>query len=348
MTWFWRRTRRGRLLRGLLLPSAAVFYVTAAARARSYAFGWRRVYRPALPTIVVGNLSIGGTGKTPLAGWLAARLARQGERPAILLRDAGGDEAVLHRAHVPGALVIVDPDRPRGARRAAAAGASLLILDDGFQRLDLARDVNLALLSADAADAVPWVLPAGPWRESGHALRRADAVVVTRKAADDDTVIAVTRRADRIVGPNVPTAVVRFPLTGFTELHSGRAVGLERVRHRSVLAVAGIGDPHAFAAQLAGLGARVTLAARPDHYPYPRADVVRLLHAAAGVDYVVLTAKDAVKLRRRWPAPSPPTLVAELGVVWERGWAAVAALVARAGARLTFDGGNAGAFRHST
>ncbi len=118
-----------------------------------------------MPSVAIGNLSVGGSGKTPIAGWIATYFADQGHRPAILLRGVGGDETLVHRELVPRAIVVPDPDRVAGAVRAVAAGADVLVLDDAYQRLDVARDLNICVVSAETRVAVRWPLPAGPWRE---------------------------------------------------------------------------------------------------------------------------------------------------------------------------------------
>src|SRR6185436_3870048 len=119
-----------------------------------------------------------------------------------LLRGYGGDEVLVHRHRLPGARVVADPDRVAGAERALAQGAQVLVLDDAFQRRDVWRDLNLAVVSAETTKAVPWSLPAGPWREGLGALARANALVVTRKRADAASALELARRLTaRIDGP---------------------------------------------------------------------------------------------------------------------------------------------------
>ena len=146
MIWIWRaRTPGARLARLALLPAAAVFHVTAGARAKAYRSGWLPSGRLPEPSVAVGSLAVGGAGKTPLAAWIAGYYARSGLTPAILLRGYGGDEADVHRRAVPRAVVIEHADRVRAARRAVARGADVLVLDDAFQRLDIRRDLNVAV-----------------------------------------------------------------------------------------------------------------------------------------------------------------------------------------------------------
>ena len=320
-------SRSAGIVRAALVPPAMLFQAGTAIRRRLYAAGIRSRYRPPVPTVCVGNLSVGGTGKTPVAQWVARFAIQRGIRPAVLLRGHGADEVILHRTALPEASVVADANRPRGARRAVAAGAEALILDDGFQRLDILRDLDIVLVSADQADAVDWPLPAGPWREPWTALRRADCVIVTRKAASEGDVAHTVGRvvAER---PDGPVAVARLSLGRLERLRTRRTIPATALAGRRVLAIAGIGDPRAFARQLEALGATVDLAARPDHHAYPYADIRRLRRAAEAVDYVAVTAKDAVKLASRWPRDAPEPVVAGLEITWERGRAALEAALA--------------------
>src|SRR3989475_8593631 len=140
-----------------------------AARARADAV------RLPLPTIAVGNLSVGGTGKTPLAAWIAAYCVARGRTPGILLRGYGGDEPLVHRRLVPRAVVVANPDRVAGAVAARAQGAQVLVLDDAYQLLGVGRDLNIAVVSAESATASPWPLPAGAGRRVAGGRGPADA-----------------------------------------------------------------------------------------------------------------------------------------------------------------------------
>jgi tetraacyldisaccharide 4'-kinase len=286
-----------------------------------------------LPTIAVGNLSVGGTGKTPLASWIARYCAAQGRRPGILLRGYGGDEQLVHQRLAPDAIVVANPDRVAGAQAAREAGADLLVLDDAYQLLEVARDLNVAVVSVESGAGSPWPLPAGPWREGWDALQRADLIVVTRKHAPAalanrlaDRLARRARRAEAGPGAGVgagaggepPVAVAWLAIERLDGMRSGTPHALESLMGRRVLAAAGIADPESFGAQLEANGADVQLLAYQDHHPYHQADLERLVRAAAGGDYVVVTEKDAVKLRERWPAEVTEPLVAVLGVRWER------------------------------
>jgi len=334
--WLWHPGVLSGLARVPLLPFSAVYAGAMHVRNTLYRHGLRAVDRLGLPTVAVGNLSVGGTGKTPLATWIAGFYAAQGMRPGILLRGYGGDETLVHQRLVPEAIVVADPDRVAGARHAASRGAHVLVLDDAFQLLRVARDLNIVAMAAEQSEGlVRWVLPAGPWRESMAALARADAVVVTRKAAPRCAGDALVERLERSY-PHMLIASAELRLARLERMRSGGIEPLERLEGRHVLAVAGIADWDGFAAQLEAAGARVTLRAFSDHHRYGARDVASLVGAARAVDDIVVTEKDAVKLRTLWPesGSAPEPAVAVLDVRWEHNGAALGAALSAVPTRI--------------
>ena len=315
--WLWGASAAARVARVPLIPFAGAYWAIMklrAARARADAV------RLPLPTIAVGNLSVGGTGKTPLAAWIAGYCAAHGRTPGILLRGYGGDEPLVHRRLVPQAVVVANPDRVAGAVAARAQGAQVLVLDDAYQLIGVERDLNIAVVSTESATASPWPLPAGPWREGRDALDRADLIVVTRKSASADAASALAEGLVRAGSGRgaPPICTVRLVVSHLEGMRSGTPQELGVLAGRRVLAAAGIADPESFAQQLATAGASVQLMAYQDHHAYRQADLERLVRAATGGDYVVVTEKDAVKLRRQWPGSAVEPLVAVLAVHWER------------------------------
>lgn len=311
--WLWGESAAARIARLPLVPLAGVYWTVMRVRAATAG----ATTRLPLPTIGVGNLSVGGAGKTPLAAWIARYCAARGHRPGILLRGYGGDEPLVHRRLVPEAIVVANPDRVAGAVTARAQGAQVLVLDDAYQLLHVARDLNIAVVSAESVDGSPWPLPAGPWREQWGALTRADVIAVTRKRASAEAAAAAAGELARR-RPGVPVAVAWLALKHLEGMQSGTRRELGVLEGRRVLAAAGIADPESFAAQLASTGAVVQLAAYQDHHPFAGGDVQWLARAAAAGDYVVVTEKDAVKLRGRWPEHAPEPWVAVLDVRWEQ------------------------------
>lgn len=318
------RTPGARLARLALVPFAGGYRAVMGMRALAYRTGALRRRRPALRTVAVGNLSVGGTGKTPFCLWMAERYVSQGVRPAVLLRGVGGDETLFYRQRLVGGTVVVGADRLAGARRARSAGARVAVLDDAFQRLDLVPDLNVVLVSVESLAAPSWMVPAGPWRERWSALRRADLIVVTRKAAPAEASSRLARRL-RAQYPEIPVVRASFELACFEGLRSGAAESPGMLAGRRLIAACGIADPDSFAAQLRAFGASVRLRAWPDHHPFGPADVKVLLQAMDLADYVVVTEKDAVKLRALWPKEGPEPLVGALDVAWDEGLPLVAA-----------------------
>jgi tetraacyldisaccharide 4'-kinase len=318
--WLWSgRGPAAQAARAWLSPAAAAYTAYMHLRAQAYQRGLLRPQVLGVPTIAVGNLTVGGTGKTPIAGWIADQCARLGVVPGIVLRGYGGDEAAVHAERVPGAIVVQGRDRPAAARRAVTLGAGVVVLDDAFQRLDLTRDLNLLLVSAESIEAPRHALPAGPWREPWRAARRADLVVVTRKRAPVSQSVRAARELERAGIPPDRVALAHLRLKRLTELVTGRPIDAGRLQGARVLAACAIADPESFVQQLRQLGARVQPALWRDHHRFRPADLCALLSAARDVDYVVVTHKDAVKLRAVWPPFAPAALVAHLDVVWEAG-----------------------------
>lgn len=276
----------------------------AAMRCRRWAY--RRGVLPAVsadaPVICVGNVTTGGTGKTPMVEWVVGQLRSKGRTPAVLTRGYKSrgrlsDEAELLKLRC-GVDVVVDPDRVRGARTAIAGGADVLVMDDGFQHLRLRRDLDIVLIDATRPFGFGYALPRGLLREPLSALRYADAVVITRSdAVAEDQLLALRERLRRLApGAGVHLAI-HEPLEFVDQ--AGQSQPLGAITGRDVLAFCGIGNPAHFFDSLESLGA--SLAARrslDDHVAYTP-DVIEslaVLAAESAADLHVTTQKDFVKL----------------------------------------------------
>jgi tetraacyldisaccharide 4'-kinase len=294
-----------RVGRAVLGPAAVVFRGIVAARNACYDAGLLRARTGAIPAISVGNLTVGGTGKTPVSAWMAGELAQLGAHPAIVLRGYGDDEPRVHERLNPGTPVVVSADRLAGLAEAARRGADVAVLDDAFQHRRVARVADVVLVAAEHGLAGARLLPAGPYREPPSALRRASLVVVTRKTASQAEAEAVLARATAISG--TPGAVVHLgPGTLQPAAGGGAAVPLRALEGRRVLAVTGVGEPGLFRDQLAALGARVELRGFPDHHAFTTGELADAAAAGArDAALVVCTLKDAVKIASRWPGPEP-------------------------------------------
>jgi tetraacyldisaccharide 4'-kinase len=306
----------------LLTPLAWLYALGAGIRNAAYDLGLLSAIPLGAPTVSVGNLSVGGTGKTPVSAFIAGRLMTMGFRPGILLRGYGDDEPLVHRRLTPGAVVVADADRIAGAERAYAKGARAFVLDDAFQYRRAARDLDIVLVSAEQGHLTRR-LPAGPLREGRSALLRADVLMVTRKSAS----LAVAEETARRWGwgvPDLATVVATLAPSALVPVDANAAVEplpLAALRDARVLAISAIGDPDAFEAQLERHGARVSSGAFPDHHPFTDIEIAALARRAAESDLAVCTLKDAVKLEGRWPRQGPALWYLSQAVSIERGGA---------------------------
>jgi len=304
------RTAGAGTVRALLSPLSWLYGLITATRNAMYDRGVLRAHRAAVPVVSVGNLTVGGTGKTPFTAYIVGELRSAGHSPAVVMRGYGEDEVHLHARMNPGVPVIANADRVAGIRAAVASGADVVVLDDGFQHRRAARDLDIVLVSTEKWAKWLHVLPAGPLRESLRSLNRADLIVVTRKSASEGEArtVADSLRAlpslhgDIVVAELAPSAIV----AASSDDGANRSIALDSISGERVLAVAGVGDPDSFFAQLRQLGAVVTERRFPDHHAYTTADAARLASISHGHKYVIATEKDTVKLASAWPAKSVP------------------------------------------
>jgi tetraacyldisaccharide 4'-kinase len=320
------RSAGARAARVALAPVAAVYGAAVGVRRAMYDVGLLPVRETAIPALSVGNLTVGGTGKTPVAAWMAGALVGRGHRPAVVLRGYGdGDEAAVHRLLNPSVPVVTSPDRVEGVGRAAAAGCDVAVLDDAFQHRRARRVADVVLVSADGWASPRWPLPSGPWREPLSALRRATLVIVTRKVADRTTVTTVVDAVSAIA-PRVPVAVASLEPCALRTLE-GATRPLTSLRGTRVRAVAGVASPASFFAQLAGLGADVDGVLYADHHRYTVADVAALRRGTTPGTDVICTLKDAVKLDGLWPREAGSLWYVSQRVEFERGVESVDAVL---------------------
>jgi len=305
--------------RTALIPVERVFGGIVGARDILYDAGWLSEVAPRIPAVSVGNLTVGGTGKTPLAAWVAQGLATRGAKPAIILRGYGEDEPLVHRTLNPAVPVIVNADRVAAVEEAANGGADIAVLDDAFQHRRVQRLADLVLVSADRWTGEVRLLPAGPWREPIEAVRRATLVVVTRKAATDARVDQVHEHLSK-VARGVPRVSVRLELDALVNSDGSGAIRpLASLRGLTVRAILSIADPYAFVAQLDAQGVSVVPKIFPDHHPFTAAEVVSMAAEFDRSEVVICTLKDAVKLAPVWPRLAPPLWYVSQQVMVERG-----------------------------
>jgi tetraacyldisaccharide 4'-kinase len=273
-----------------MVPLSLTYGAVSGSRRFLYAHHLRQASRVSCPVVVVGNVSVGGTGKTPLVCWLVAHLVERGYKPGIVTRGYGGssrdvrritaaddpgvvgDESIL-LARRTGAPVAIGRDRPAAAQLLAGDGCDVIVSDDGLQHYALARDCEVVVIDGDRRFGNGWLLPAGPLRETPGRLRAADAVVVNGGRALLPGALSMRLEAK--------TAVA---------LRGGAVQPLRAFAGTSIHAVAGIGNPERFFNMLRSRGIEVLGRPLPDHAHLMPEDI------AFGDDKsVFMTEKDAVK-----------------------------------------------------
>lgn len=330
-----RLARRGGIVEWLRVP-AALFAGAVRLRGAAYDHGIAPVKRVSVPVISVGNLTTGGTGKTPMCAFLVHELARRGLRPGILSRgyraeSAGAlnDEGRLLERLCPSVPHVQDKDRGRGARALVERGVDAIVLDDGFQHRRLARDLDFVLVDAlrpwglapIAGDApVSALLPRGLLREPPSALRRADAIVLTRADAVDARVLDGLERELELIAPGKPRVITSHSARAWRD-EKACEFPLATLSGREVDVVSALGNPSALESSVRATGAflrehRVF----PDHHRYRASDLAGL---GAGGRVLVTSAKDGVKLE----ALEVPFFTLEIELSVSRGAAIVAALL---------------------
>ncbi len=306
-------------LRALLTPLEWAYGLGTAMRNWLYDRRLLRSEVSPIPALAVGNLTVGGTGKTPVAAWLATHLVRLGRRPAIVMRGYGRDEVEVHRLLNPEVPVYVAPRRVAGVKRAADLGADVAVLDDAFQHRALRADTYVLLVAAEQWTERPRLLPRGPWRERWDALERAHLVVVTRKEASSEQAERVAEAIANIA-PAVALARAHIGLSTLVQYDAidGLGQAIEPVGLRCRLAVAGVARPAAVWRQLEEQGVicerRLNLS---DHHRYGQKEISEIA-AIVGRGRLLATLKDAVKLGGALP-PEVQICVPVQTVIWESG-----------------------------
>ena len=283
----------------LLAAAEQVYRAGLWAVRQGYRRGFVRAHRMPVPLISVGNLTWGGTGKTPLVMHLARALEKKGHRLAVLTRGYGGDEAALMTQRLQPIPVIVGADRVRTGRRAIEEmGADLLLLDDGYQQWRLKKDVEILAMDSGAPFGNGHLIPKGILREPISAACRADLVVV-KETGSDETARRSVRERIRELNAEAPIFFMNYQPQGFWRWPEHEAVPLQAVRGKRVCTLAGIGNPPSFEETVTSLGAEPALKVRfRDHHPYGTGEMMRLLSRCQryGVRRIVTTAKDAIRL----------------------------------------------------
>ncbi|MDZ7616177.1 MAG: tetraacyldisaccharide 4'-kinase [Patescibacteria group bacterium] len=300
-------TRRGPaawLLRSLLGMAGFAFGQIVWLRNLCYDWGLAKVHRMAVPVVSVGNLTLGGTGKTPAVAWLARWFQQHGVRVAVLSRGYGAqagspnDEAMELQQSLPNVPHLQNPDRVAAAQTAIGQGARLILLDDAMQHRRIGRNLEIVLLDASAPFGIGSVFPGGTLREPVRSVRRADIVILSRAdMLEPSEREQVWTRVNRWAAKAVYAEAAHAPVS--LRSASGITCQIDALAGKPVAAFCAIGNPTGFRHTLAALGvAPVGFRVFPDHHRYSKADVASLTEWAEqlGAAAIVCTHKDLVKL----------------------------------------------------
>jgi tetraacyldisaccharide 4'-kinase len=298
------------------------YALAMAVRRKLYESGQLNAHKLDIPVISIGNLTMGGTGKTPTAMLLTRYITQHhGLKVAIVMRgykressgyqlvsegngpllevEQSGDEAYLLAEELLRTIVVVDENRVRGAEEAKKLGAEVILLDDGYQHMSIHRDLNLLVVNVEQPPGA--VLPFGASREDTDAARGADFLLLT-SATDEEKSNAIARELSIAKGVNIPFARVRSVAKGLGSLDPAirDLESLTLLQGKRVLAVSSIANPERFVNLLAQHGAEVELDDLGDHASYDHERLHRILNRAErlNADMIVTTAKDAVKSRQ--------------------------------------------------
>ncbi|MFH1742187.1 MAG: tetraacyldisaccharide 4'-kinase [bacterium] len=305
---------RLRCLSAPLRIASSCFQALSGCRQKGYELGWLPSVRLPAPTISIGNITVGGTGKTTFASWLAGNLIAGGYKPAVILRgygakvsaprvitadNQGGEEALLLAGCVPEAVIVESPTRWLGARLAIKEhGCDTVILDDGYQHRAIQRDLDIVLVDA----LCPWgngnLLPAGLLRESRQALSRADAVILTRADMVETETARILLDETARFAPQAVIATAAHTPTHLLSFTDDRRIEANQLAGRRVGLCSAIGNPEAFERTMRELGAEILgyLTFR-DHHHYTARDIGLICERFQETEMMVCTSKDAVKLR---------------------------------------------------
>jgi tetraacyldisaccharide 4'-kinase len=292
-------------LRGLLRVVESPYTLVVSRRNHRYDRGHAIAQRVGVPVISVGNLTLGGTGKTPIVKWIARRMQELGHSVAIVSRGYGAeagkqnDEALELARALPGVPHVQNRDRVGAARQVIVRHhPEVILLDDGFQHRRLARDLDIVLLDALEPFGFEHVFPRGTLREPLRGLRRADVVVLSRAdaitAAERDTI------CKRVAGlaPGAAWCEVAHAASALVNAN-GETQPLSLLNGPGIAAFCGIGNPAGFRHTLAANGCEINAWREfPDHYAFAPTDVASLEDFAHGARLVVCTQKDLVKVRK--------------------------------------------------
>ena len=323
----------GQLLKMSLVPFSLIYAFLQSLRAWLYHCGILSVRPLPRPVVSIGNITVGGTGKTPVTAHIASLLLAQGLKVVVLSRGYGGtcegttaivsdgskllltpeecgDEPYLLASTIPGLIVVIGTDRhAAGMLAMKSLSPDIFLLDDGFQHIRQHRDLNILLLDFNRPFGNGWCLPAGLLREPECAVTRADLIISTRCPRGG---------VPALLMPATLSCTARHELIDAVSLAHGEVHSFESLNDKKLMAFAGIADPDSFVMGLNARGLNVVATLElPDHTVYSEAIVTRVKNALleSGADFAITTEKDGVKLKHLQDHISCRILLARLKVV---------------------------------
>ncbi|UZE97953.1 tetraacyldisaccharide 4'-kinase [Alkalimarinus alittae] len=303
----------------LLLPLTVIFWLISHFRRVCFRLGWFKSVKVDAPVIIVGNISVGGTGKSPLTGYLVSELKQRGFCPGVVSRGYGGqsdhyplivdqnssasevgDEPVMlyQMTQCP---VAVDPIRSRAAKRLCDDhSCDVILCDDGLQHYALSRDIELCVIDGKRGLGNGFLLPAGPLRESYSRIRDVDFVIVNGKNERLNLEALSDKGAGVATLNGTPAYEMTLRPTALINVFNGSQLAIETLQGLDIHAMAGIGNPERFFAALRSLGANVTAQGFSDHHDFTQNDF-----SFEDKKPIVMTHKDAVKCRALFTESEP-------------------------------------------
>ena len=327
-----------------LFPVSLVYSLTVEIRNFLYKTNILKTYQPEVLTISVGNLTTGGTGKTPITAKITNHLTNKGYKVAILSRgygsklnskeiniisdgekiyyDAkiGGDEPVWLAQNCPKTIVLTSSNRVQIAKYAQKLNCNVLILDDGFQHQKLGRDINIAVVDIEKQFGNKKVLPAGPLRESIKNIKRANKIIVVNKNLEQPNEEKLKSFYSYLqkLNKNASISLCNTKIDGIYEINSQEP--LTNLCEKTILAFSAIGQPEQFYNLLKQSGANIIKSISfADHHSYSQKDIDELLETAKdiGADTLITTEKDAVKIKTFLQIAQKAIYALKLGIDWD-------------------------------
>jgi tetraacyldisaccharide 4'-kinase len=285
---------------------ALLYGAVAAIRNGLFAVGWKRVRKLSVPVVSIGNLTVGGTGKTPTVAWLCQLAKQAGKVPGVLARGYGrapgaelNDEGTLLQRRMPWLLQEQDPDRVAAGERLVAKGANFIVLDDGFQHRRLHRDLDVVCLDARLPFGNGYCLPAGDLREFRSGLRRASCLLLTRAGSlEPQQLQQRCERLRQIAGKNLPIYAAEHQPSDLVCQPAGTVEPATALQSRRVVLLSAIARPESFRVTVLALGAEVVgEIVHRDHHRFRQAEVdAAVAKAKAANAILVTTEKDDARL----------------------------------------------------